>query len=87
MPSLILRNYESKKRTLLNTDAIVTVSVESNDKDYTATSPLRLVIFQTNSAGYPSLYVPINELGDEDTQQADPEAALLSFQMALRAAR
>lgn len=87
MPSLILRNYESKKRTLVNTDAIVTVTVESNEKDHTATSPLRLVIFLTNSAGYPSLYVPINEFGDEDAEQADPEGALIAFQLALRAAR
>lgn len=71
---------------LVNTDHIITVSAASNEGDYTAPSPVRLIILVTN-ANAPDLYVPIDENGNEDYDVADPAGALNTFHEFVRAAR
>lgn len=87
MPLLKLRPYGTKTSAhLVNTDHIITVKAASNEGDYTAVSPVRLIILFTN-ANAPDLYVPIGQDGNEDYDIADPDGALNTFYEFVRTAR
>lgn len=87
MTLIKLRPYGTKASShLVNTDHIITVSAASNEGDYTALSPVRLIILLTNATA-PDLYVPIDQHGNEDYGVADPAGALSAFHAAVRAAK
>lgn len=81
MKPITLRNYESQKLMLLNPAAIVSVRVRSSEHP-SDPGPLYLVIQQTNQQE-PGLYFPVDENGDEDSQQTDADAALNNFRVFL----